>query len=135
MRVVIDTNCLIASVPRFGNGYWLYLAFKAQVFTWILSTEILNEYHEILATFYSPETADIVLKLLLSAPNIELTEPSFVYNLIAEDPDDNKFANLAISANARYLVSNDKHFDIFKTIDFPPLDVIKFDDFKEILGY
>jgi putative PIN family toxin of toxin-antitoxin system len=134
MRVVIDTNCLIASIPKFGKHYWLYLAFKNKKFTWILSTEILNEYFEILSRFYSAETAEIVITVLLSSPNIELTEPYFNYNLIVADPDDNKFANLAISSNARYLVSNDKHFSIFKTIDFPPLDVIKLDLFKKILN-
>ncbi len=133
MKVVIDTNCLVASVPRFGKDFWLYLAFQEKAFTWILSTEILNEYFEILSQFYSPETAEVVITVLLSSANIELTEPFFSYNLITKDPDDNKFANLAISANARYLVSNDKHFDIFKTIDFPPLDVVKLDEFKKIL--
>jgi uncharacterized protein len=54
--------------------------------------------------------------------------------LIVADPDDNKFANLAISTNAQYLVSNDKHFNIFKKIEFPPLNVIKLEKFREILG-
>ncbi len=134
MRVVIDTNCLVASIPKSGAGYWLYLAFRAKKFTWVVSTEILNEYFEILSNFYSPETAEIVMTTLLSSPNVELTEAFFNYNLIVKDPDDNKFANLAISCNARYLVSNDKHFNIFKKIEFPPLDVIKFDEFKEILA-
>jgi putative PIN family toxin of toxin-antitoxin system len=134
MRVVIDTNCLIAAIPKFGNGFWLYLAFRAKVFTWVVSTEILNEYFEKLSEFYSPETAEVVLTVLLSSPNTELAEPYFTYDLITKDPDDNKFANLAISTNARYLVSNDKHFNIFKTIDFPPLDVIKLQEFKAILN-
>jgi uncharacterized protein len=135
MRVVVDTNCLIASIPRFGTGYWLYLAFRDKAFTWIVSTEILNEYFEILSSFYSVKTAENVMTALFSSSNVEFTEPNFIYNLIVDDPDDNKFANLAISANAHYLVSNDKHFDIFKTIDFPPLEVVKLDQFKQILNY
>jgi uncharacterized protein len=133
MRVVIDTNCLIASVPKSGEGFWLYLAFRDKSFIWVVSTEILNEYFEKLSEFYSPETAEVVLTVLLSSPNTELSEPYFSYDLITKDPDDNKFANLAISTNARYLVSNDKHFNIFKTIEFPPLDVIKMHEFKEVL--
>ncbi len=134
MRVVIDTNCLIASIPKNGKDFWLYLAFRDEAFTWVVSTEILNEYYEKVSEFYSPETADIVETVLLSAPNVELSEPYFFYNLIEKDPDDNKFANLAISTNAHHLVSNDKHFDIFKSIDFPPLSVIKLEEFKAILG-
>ena len=32
MRVVLDTNCLLASIPPKGNYYWLYEAFENQVF-------------------------------------------------------------------------------------------------------
>ena len=134
MRVVIDTNCLIASIPPKSEEFWLYLAFREQAFTWVISTEILNEYYEILSDFYSPETAKIVVDILLAAENVELAEPYFSYNLIVIDPDDNKFSNLAISTNAHYLVSDDKHFNIFKEIDFPPLNVVKLKKFKKILG-
>jgi uncharacterized protein len=134
MRVVIDTNCLIASIPKQSIHYWLYLAFRDEAFTWVVSTEILNEYYEKLTEFYSASTAEIVITALLTSPNTELTEPYFHYNLVENDPDDNKFANLAISTNARYLVSNDKHFNIFKTINFPPLEVLKLEEFKAVLG-
>lgn len=134
MRVVIDTNCLIASIPPKSEEFWLYLAFREQAFTWVISTEILNEYYEILSDFYSPETANIVVDILLAAENVELAEPYFSYNLIVTDPDDNKFSNLAISTNAHYLVSDDKHFNIFKEIDFPHLNVVKLKKFKRILG-
>lgn len=133
MRVVIDTNCLIASIPASGDYFWLYLAFRAKRFTWVLSSEIINEYEEKLSEFYSPETAEIVLKVLITAPNVELTFPYFKFGLMTNDPDDNKFADLAISTNAHYLVSNNKHFNIFKKIDFPPLNVVKLKEFKKIL--
>jgi uncharacterized protein len=133
MRVVIDTNCLIASVPKKSTHFWLYLAFRDELFTWVVSTEILNEYYEKLTEFYSHETAEVVVSTLLASPNVELSEPFFVYNFIEKDPDDNKFANLALSINAHYLVSNDKHFDVFKTLDFPPLKVVKLDEFRAIL--
>lgn len=134
MRVVIDTNCLIASIPANGDYFWLYLAFRNKEYTWVVSTEILQEYEEKLSEFYSPETADVVLKVLLTSPNTELAVPYFRLGLIINDPDDNKFSDLAISTNAHYLVSNDKHFDIFKKIDFPPLNVVKLNDFKQILN-
>jgi uncharacterized protein len=133
MRVVIDTNCLIASIPANGDYFWLYLAFRAQKFTWVVSTEILEEYEEQLGKFYSTKTADIVLKILTSSPNVEFTAPYFRLGLMVNDPDDNKFADLAISTNAQYLVSNDRHFNIFKKIDFPPLNVVKLQEFKKIL--
>ncbi|MFN3851686.1 MAG: putative toxin-antitoxin system toxin component, PIN family [Spirosomataceae bacterium] len=134
MRVVVDTNCLIASIPSKSEDFWLYLAFIKKDFIWVVSTDILNEYHEKLSEFYNSKTADIVLEVLLTAPNVEFAEPFFKWGLIIDDPDDNKFADLAISNNAQYLVSNDKHFNIFKKIDFPPLKVVKLKQFKKILG-
>lgn len=133
MRVVIDTNCLIASIPSKSEDFWLYLSFIKKDFTWIVSTEILNEYHEQLSLFYNSITANIVLDVLTTASNVEFIEPSFRWGLMTNDPDDNKFADLAISTNAHYLVSNDRHFNIFKKIDFPPLKVVKLKEFKKIL--
>lgn len=133
MKVVIDTNCLIASIPAKGDYFWLYQFFRAQKFIWILSTEILNEYEEQLGEFYSPETANIVLKILTTSPNVEFTAPYFKLGLMVNDPDDNKFSDLAISTNAHYLVSNDHHFDILRKVDFPPLAIVKLDEFKVII--
>ena len=133
MRVVVDTNCLLASIPPKGQGHWLYEAFNAKKFIWVVSTEILLEYYEMITERFLKTTADLVIEIMLSKSNTELSEPSFVWNLIEADPDDNKFANLALSVGATFLVSNDKHFDIFSTIDFPPLKVLKLNEFKEIL--
>lgn len=135
MRVVIDTNCLLASIPPSRPEFWLYVAFRAEAFEWVVSNEILAEYEEQLAEFYNAKTADRVLKILLGAPNVLLSEPFFRWNLIEKDPDDNKFADLAISTNARYLVSEDKHFTVLKKLDFPTVEVIELATFKTVLGY
>jgi uncharacterized protein len=70
---------------------------------------------------------------LLELPNVIPTLISFNLNLIASDPDDNKFADCAFASNSRYLVSNDKDFSILKKIDFPKIEVLGMEDFKEIL--
>ena len=134
-KVVIDTNCLIASIPPHREEYWLYRAFSSFEFIWVVSTEILNEYHEQLAEFYSSETANLVLKVLLSAPNIELAVPYYRWQLIEKDPDDNKFADLALAVNATYLVSEDHHFNVLKKIDFPKIQVVKLKEFRRILKF
>lgn len=43
MRVVIDTNCLLASIPRNSEHYWLYEAFQGRLFEWVVSNEIMRE--------------------------------------------------------------------------------------------
>ncbi len=52
---------------------------------------------------------------------------------MTNDKDDNKFVDLAIAVGADYLVSNDKHFDILKSIDFPKVQVINLEEFKTII--
>ena len=44
-------------------------------------------------------------------------------NLIQSDSDDNKFVDCCVTANAQYIVSNDRHFDILKHIEFPHVNV------------
>jgi uncharacterized protein len=57
----------------------------------------------------------------------------FNLNLIAADNDDNKFADCAFAANAHFIVTDDRHFNVLKTIGFPAFRVITLDQFKELL--
>ncbi|MGK9126700.1 putative toxin-antitoxin system toxin component, PIN family [Olivibacter sp. SA151] len=133
MRAVIDTNCLLASIPPQSSHYWLYLAFREERFNWLVSNEILSEYEEKLAEIYSENTANIVLKILSVAPNVIFSEPYFKWNLVEKDPDDNKFADLAIAGNVDYLVTNDKHFNDLKKLEFPKLNIVRLEEFKTIV--
>lgn len=134
MKAVIDTNCLIASIPRQNPEYWLYEAFRAQKFDWVVSNEILHEYEEQISEFYSPLTADIVLKILTTASNVIFAEPYFRWNLIPHDPDDNKFADLAISANVNHLVTQDRDFSLLKSLEFPAISVVNLAEFKKMIA-
>ena len=133
MIVVIDTNCLLASIPPQRSYYWFYEAFRAERFVWAVSNEILFEYEEKLSTKYSPKTATLVLSILSVAPNVIFQEPYFKWRLIRSDPDDDKFVDLAFFCNADYVITNDKDFSCLKDIDFPKLNVISLDDFRKVI--
>jgi predicted nucleic acid-binding protein len=75
VKAVIDTNCLIASIPRRNPEYWLYRAFRDKAFDWVISNEVLTEYEEKLAEFYSPQAANLVVNILLTASNVIFSEP------------------------------------------------------------
>jgi len=47
---------------------------------------------------------------------------------------DNKFVDCAIAGNVDYLVSNDKHFNCLKKIDFPKLNLLSIDEFMDLLN-
>lgn len=133
MLVVIDTNCLLASIPPQSTHYWLYEAFNMKQFDWVVSNEILTEYEEKITDRYSLNTAAHVLSILSVAFNVIFAEPFFKWQLIEADPDDNKFADLAISSNADYLVTNDKDFNCLKSMDFPKINVVSLSEFKVII--
>ena len=135
MRIVLDTNCLLVALPRKSESRWLYEAIRDGIIELAVTEDILKEYEEQIGDFYSPHTADLVINILLTASNVLRSEPFTRWQLITEDPDDNKFADLAISANVNYLVTNDHHFDVLKQLPFPTVKVISLDEFKEIMAY
>lgn len=88
MKIVLDTNCLLAAVPANSDHKWLYDAFMEERFEWAVSTEILDEYAEKIGEFFSKAVAEYVLNSLDDAPNVLFAEPFFRWNLITNDPDD-----------------------------------------------
>ncbi len=134
MRVVVDTNCLIASIPSKGKYYWFYEAFRAGKFEWLISNEILSEYIEKLTDIYSEATALVVYSILSTSPYVTFSEQFFKWELMRNDPDDNKFVDMAVAGNADYLLTEDHHFNILKNIQFPKLNVISLDAFRKIIA-
>lgn len=57
----------------------------------------------------------------------------FYFNLIKVDPDDNKFVDCAIAGNAKFIVTEDRHYDILQQIDFPKVNIIRLDEMMQNL--
>jgi len=133
MKIVLDTNCLINVIMpgSYNNAIWQ--AFRAFKYILCVTNDILFEYHEILAMRYNNLIANAVLKELMESPNVELINPTFRFNLITADPDDNKFVDCAIIAGATYIVSNDRHFKELQNYDFPKVEVRNLADFLNIV--
>jgi uncharacterized protein len=91
------------------------------------------EYEEILAEKANPLIANNVLSSFLEAPNVIGTNTYYSWNLIIADPDDNKFTDAYVNGNADYLVTNDTHFDILKTIQFPKINILSPNEFVRLL--
>ena len=128
-RVVVDTNCLLASINPRGAYFALYELFIANAFEWVLSNEILTEYEEQVTRRYSARTAQQVHEVLTTAPNTCFQEAHFRWQLIEADPDDNKFVDVAVAANADYLVTNDRHCEVLNQLEFPRVPVVSLQEF------
>ncbi|MCB9038090.1 MAG: putative toxin-antitoxin system toxin component, PIN family [Lewinellaceae bacterium] len=133
MKVVLDTNVLLIALPLSSPYRHIYDSLLQEKYTLVVTTEILNEYEEILSKQITPTIAENVIRLLLSLPNIEKKEVYYRWGLIDADSDDNKFVDCAIAANARFVVTEDKHFNVLKGVNFPKVNVINSDEFQELL--
>jgi uncharacterized protein len=134
MKIVLDTNILLTIISSKSANRNIFELFLDEQYTLCFTNEILAEYTEIITNKMGREIAQSLVELLLEQPNVELITRYFAWNLIQSDPDDNKFVDCAIACNATYLVSQDRHFDILKLIPFPKVNVLKINEFIDILS-
>ncbi len=133
MKVVLDTNVLLASFSRRSPYRLVMDKFRERAFNLCLTTEILLEYEEKLTEIFSPETALPFMEALPDRSNVEWVNVFFKWNLIYPDLDDNKFVDCAVASRADYLVTNDRDYRPLKKLQFPKLTVLTMGEFMEIL--
>lgn len=133
-NIVLDTNCLVSSLKRTSCFFPIWRDFIAGKYCLCFTDDILNEYQEIIEERTgSAEIARNFISAIQNRSNIKHIEVYYHFELIQADMDDNKFVDCAIKADAKYIVSNDKHFNILETIPFPHVEVINIIRFLEEL--
>ena len=133
MNIVLDTNCLLMSLSRRSPYYPVWREFVNGKYTLCITNEILAEYEEILTQKVGQEIASNVIKAILDLPNTKMVQVYYHLHLITADPDDDKFVDCAFKANARYIVTEDHHYDILKQTPFPYINVIDINEFIRVL--
>ena len=132
-RVVLDTNCLLASISSRSDFFIVWRGLHEGKYTLCVSNDILAEYEEIIAQKATPTVAKHVVDALVDSDYVEFVDPQFRLGLIRKDPDDNKFVDCAFAANASFIVSNDHHFDVLESIEFPKILVLRLQQFAAML--
>lgn len=130
LKIVLDTNVFLVTLPSHHSYHWVFQAILNDKFDLCISTEILLEYQEIITQRYGLDKINATLDFLLLLPNVHLITPYFRYSLIEKDFSDNKFVECAIMAGSDFIISNDKHFQVLKEINFPPVKVLKYEEFE-----
>ena len=110
MKAIIDTNVVISGLFWKGPPADILAAWLTNKFEWIVSVDILAEYHTTLqsleAKYPSPASAWSFLRgVSLSA---RLTIPIDLGEQVCTDPDDDKFIAAALAGHAGIIVSGDK---------------------------
>lgn len=132
-RIVLDTNGLIQILPTRSKYHRIWESFIVGENVLCVSTEILNEYLEIMQRLINLEVAEYVIKTIINSSFVQFIDPYYHFGLIEADADDNKFVDCAIAANAQFIVTNDHHYSVLRQIDFPKVNVINIDDFLELV--
>jgi putative PIN family toxin of toxin-antitoxin system len=134
MRVILDSNVLLVAIGRKSRFRPIWDAFVQAKIQLGLTQEILQEYEEVLQEHSAPGAFDIISNIFAESPDVVFKHIYYQWNVIAADPDDNKFFDAAVACNADFLVTNDVHFNIVKTIEFPKVNICSADDFLQILN-
>ena len=132
MKIVLDTNVLLVSISPRSRYRWVLDALLDQRYTLCVTTEILLEYGEIIGQHMGDAYFYDTMRMLGNLPNLERITPRFRFNLLT-DPDDNKFVDCAIAANAVCIVSHDRDFLPLRAIEFPKVAVVDTEVFKALL--
>ncbi len=124
MTVCLDTGVFLQIFGRKQPFQPILRALLDGRITLAVSTEILFEYQEIITQLSGAERwRDVAALLELLAQlhgNILQVGPQFRFNVISSDPDDNKFCDCAIAAEADFVIAEDNHFDALKSAGYKP---------------
>lgn len=132
-RLVLDTNSLLQCISRRSRYHDLQLLLLDGRNTLCVTTEILEEYAEILEHKTSSKFAELAINVITNNPFTQFITPYYHFKLISADPDDDKFVDCAVAGNAKCIVTEYRHYDILRDIDFPKIEIIKLDDIIRIL--
>lgn len=133
MNIVLDTNCLLMSLSRKSRYYPVWRDFVLGKYTLCFTNEILTEYEEILTQKLGSFIASNVIKAIMDLPNTKMVQVYYHLRLITSDPDDDKFVDCAFKTDARFIVTEDHHFDVLRHVTYPKINVIDIDEFLDYL--
>ena len=78
----------------------------------------------------TPEIAHNVVEAIARHPKTLYRESYYHFHLLSDvDKDDDKFVDCAFKTNARFIVTQDRHFDVLKKVKYPIINIIDVDDF------
>ena len=134
MKVVLDTNILLVSVPKISKYRIIFDKIINEDIDIVVSNEMFTEYLEVFSLKFNSQIANNILSYLNLKDNVLKTDIHYKYDIITKDPDDNKFIDAYLNSNCDYLVTNDKHFNFIKNLEHPNIKIVNINEFIKILG-
>ena len=131
MRVVIDTQILIAGFSKNNKIFEILEAVRNNELELVISNEIISEYFEILHFFFGEKIIPELENFLFKSPSVYKVDPHYNFLIIKNDEDNNKFVDAAICSNSDYIITVDKHFKDAERSKFPIVNIISPEEFIE----
>jgi putative PIN family toxin of toxin-antitoxin system len=124
MILCIDTNTVVQALAQNHPFHPILDVWVDGQLTWAVSTPILLEYEEVLTRLSGPSRWRKLARLMdlaeLTSGNLLRVTPSFQFHVVSADADDNVFTDCAITADADYLVTEDRHFAPLADASYKP---------------
>lgn len=129
MKIVIDTNVVISGLFFGGKPGEIIKAIVNSKIKACATTEIIDEYSEIVERMILKKHGKINVNLLLPLVNsFEIIRRKSNIK-ISRDPDDDKFIECAIDGKALYIVSGDE--DLLEIKKYGKIKIITVKEFCE----
>jgi uncharacterized protein len=115
VRVVLDTNVLVAAYLTEGLCYKLLLRARRKEYDLILSTDIIAEFEEVLLRKFSLSPSELSeVRNLLTEATVEVFQEVGPIEPVSKDPDDDRILACARASSAEYLVTGDEDLLVIK---------------------
>ena len=129
--VVLDTNVLISSIFwEKGNSHKIVDIAIEQKITNFTSPEMLNELARVLRQKFKQTEEYIESQLALIANYSQIIEPKIKANVVPEDAKDNMIIECALSSDADYIITGDKH--LLKLKEYKGIKILAPKEFLEL---
>ena len=131
LKAVFDTNILFSATGWRGSPYQCVALARQSKITLVLCREILTEYHEKLQAklgMTHEQATRAVAEILACATLIEIKNE---LHIVIDDPDDDKIIECAVTGEATYVVSGDRHLLNMK--EYQGIAIIRANEFLALV--
>jgi len=123
MRVVFDTNVLLAAFLTEGICAKLLARSRKKQFQLFISPDILREFDRVLSKKFLSSAQQIreAHQIILEAAHL-VEPPHALVREVCRDPDDDRILSCSVAAKADYLVSGDS--DLLDLQEFQGIEIV-----------
>ncbi len=136
MKVVLDTNVLISGTFWTGDSFEVLRKIDLKEVMLVLSKELIDEYEEIINSeeiIEKIEDKNLVISEIIKKiiENAIIVSPRTKFNIVKEDPDDNKVLECASEGKVNFIITQDNH--LLRLREFQGIKILKPEEFLNLL--